>query len=84
LIKEPNVGKGLIGLSAEVIPVEFQSNYKMRLLEAADKAEKKAVNVSESSVKDTMLALADLYRDMAAQIEQLDILRTCATISESH
>ena len=30
----------------------------------------------EPSVKDTMLALADLYRDMAAQIEQLDILRS--------
>jgi hypothetical protein len=76
LIKEPNVGKGPIGLSAEVIPVEFQSNYKMRLLEAADEAEKKAFSVSEPSVKDTMLALADLYRDMAAQIEQLDILRS--------
>jgi len=48
---------------------------KARLLEAADIAEKKAARATEPSVKDTMLALADLYRDMARQLDELESLR---------
>jgi len=48
---------------------------KVRLLEAADIAEKKAARATEPSVKETMLALMDLYRDMARQVEELENLR---------
>jgi len=48
---------------------------KVRLLEAADIAEKKAARATEPSVKETMLALMALYRDMAKQLEELESLR---------
>jgi len=48
---------------------------KVRLLEAGDAAEKRAARATEPSVKETMLALMVLYRDMAKQLEELEILR---------
>jgi hypothetical protein len=48
---------------------------KVRLLEAADIAEKKAARAIEPTVRDTMLALMALYRDMAKQLEELETLR---------
>ena len=48
---------------------------KVRLLEAADAAEKKAARATEPSVRETMLALMALYRDMAKQLEELETLR---------
>ena len=48
---------------------------RVRLLEAADAAEKKGARATEPSVKETMLALMGLYRDMAKQIEELEMLR---------
>jgi hypothetical protein len=56
--------------------MQSQPSYKERLLEAADIAEKKAARATEPSVRDTMLALMALYRDMAKQIEELEMLRS--------
>lgn len=50
-------------------------SYKERLLEAADAAEKRAARATEPSVKDTLLALMTLYRDMAKQVDELEMLR---------
>ena len=55
--------------------MQIQGSYKERLLKAADTAEKKAARVTEPSVKDTLLALVILYRDMAKQIDELELLR---------
>jgi len=49
---------------------------RVRLLEAADAAEKKAARATEPSVRETMLALMALYRDMAKQLEELESLRS--------
>jgi len=48
---------------------------KQQFLEAAERAEKHALVATEPMVKDTMLALAQLYRDLAKQIEELEELR---------
>jgi hypothetical protein len=48
---------------------------KVRLLKEADKAEAFADRSNEPSVKDTMLTLAALYRDLAIQIDELGNLR---------
>ena len=55
--------------------MQSQSSNKERLLEAADTAEKKAARATEPSVKETLLALVALYRDMAKQVEELELLR---------
>ena len=55
--------------------MQSQTKQKELLLEAAAIAEKKADRVSEPNVRDTMLALAALYRDMAKQIDELEMLR---------
>ena len=49
--------------------------HRERLLEAADIAEKKAAHATEPSVKETLLALVVMYRDMAEQLEELELLR---------
>ena len=48
---------------------------KQQFLEAAERAEKHASVVTEPTVKETMLALAHLYRDLAKQMEELEALR---------
>ena len=48
---------------------------KQQFLEAAERAEKHASVVREPVVKETMLALAHLYRDLAKQMEELEALR---------
>jgi hypothetical protein len=48
---------------------------KQQFLEAAERAEKHASVVREPVVKETMLALAHLYRDLAKQVEELEALR---------
>jgi hypothetical protein len=48
---------------------------KQQFLEAAERAEKHASVVREPVVKETMLALAYLYRDLAKQMEELEALR---------
>jgi len=55
--------------------MQSQHLYKERLLEAADAAEKRAARATEPSVKETMLALMALYREMAKQLEELEMLR---------
>jgi hypothetical protein len=55
--------------------MQSQRSYKERLLEAADIAEKKAARAIEQSVKETLLALTAWYRDMAKQLEELEMLR---------
>ena len=55
--------------------MQNQYSYKEQLLEAADAAEKRAARAIEPSVKDTLLALMALYRDMAKQVEELEMLR---------
>jgi hypothetical protein len=55
--------------------MQSQHFHKERLLEAANTAEEKAARVSEPSVKETLLALTALYRDMAKQLEELEMLR---------
>jgi hypothetical protein len=46
-----------------------------QFLEAAKRAEQHASVVREPMVKETMLALAHLYRDLAKQMEELEALR---------
>jgi hypothetical protein len=55
--------------------MESQSSKAERLLEAADTAEKNAARATEPSVKETLLALVALYRDLAKQVEELEHLR---------
>jgi hypothetical protein len=55
--------------------MESQSSKAERLLEAADTAEKKAARATEPSVKESLLALVALYRDLAKQVEELEHLR---------
>jgi hypothetical protein len=55
--------------------MESQSSKAERLLEAADTAEKNAAQATEPSVKETLLALVALYRDLAKQVEELEHLR---------
>jgi hypothetical protein len=55
--------------------MNVQCTRKQQFLEAADRAEKHASVVTEPIVKETMLALAHLYRDLAKQIEELEWLR---------
>jgi hypothetical protein len=56
-------------------PMQSQRSYKERLFAAADTAEKKAACATEPSVKDTLFALAALYRDMAKTLEELEHIR---------
>jgi hypothetical protein len=49
-----------------------------QFLEAAKRAEQHASVVREPMVKETMLALAHLYRDLAKQMEELEALRGIA------
>ena len=55
--------------------MNVQYTKKQQFLEAAERAEKHALVATEPMVKDTMLALAQLYRDLAKQIEELEELR---------
>jgi hypothetical protein len=55
--------------------MQSQASNKELLLEAAETAKKKAARASEPSVKETLLALVGLYRDMAKQVEELEHLR---------
>jgi hypothetical protein len=55
--------------------MESQSSKAERLLEAADTAEKKAARATKPSVKESLLALVALYRDLAKQVEELEHLR---------
>jgi hypothetical protein len=55
--------------------MQSQRSFKERLLEAAHTAEEKAARVTEPSVKETLIALTALYRDMAKQVEELEMLR---------
>ena len=48
---------------------------KQQFLEAAERAEKNASVAKEPMVKETMLALAHLYRDLAKQMEELEAIR---------
>jgi hypothetical protein len=53
----------------------MQYSHKAQLLQAADAAGERAARATEPGVRDTLLALMTLYRDMAKQIEQLEMLR---------
>jgi hypothetical protein len=53
----------------------MQCARKQQFLEAAERAQKHALVVTEPAVKETMLALAHLYRDLAKQVEELEALR---------
>ena len=55
--------------------MNVQYTKKQRLLEAADRAETNAAVMTDPIVKETMLSLADLYRNLAKQIEELEWLR---------
>ena len=55
--------------------MNVQYTKKQRLLEAADRAETNAAVMTDPTVKETMLSLADLYRNLAKQIEELEWLR---------
>ena len=52
-----------------------QYTKKQRLLEAAARAETNAAVMMDPIVKETMLSLANLYRNLAKQIEELEWLR---------
>ena len=56
---------------------------KQQFLEAAERAEKHASVAREPMVKETMLALAQLYRDLAIQIEELEWLRRDLIVDSS-
>ena len=55
--------------------MNVQYTKKQRLLEAADRAETNAAVMMDPTVKETMLSLANLYRNLAKQIEELEWLR---------
>ena len=55
--------------------MNVQYTKKQRLLEAADRAETNAAVMMDPIVKETMLSLANLYRNLAKQIEELEWLR---------
>ena len=55
--------------------MNVQYTKKQRLLEAADRAATNAAVMTDPTVKETMLSLADLYRNLAKQIEELEWLR---------
>jgi uncharacterized alpha-E superfamily protein len=58
---------------------------KQPFLEAVERAEKHASVVREPMVKETVLALAHLYRDLAKQMEELEAIRgSFARRSQSH
>jgi hypothetical protein len=45
------------------------------LIQRAEHAEQSARRMQEPSVKETMIALAELYRDLARQLQELAELR---------
>jgi hypothetical protein len=45
------------------------------LIQRAEQAEQSARRMQEPSVKETMIALAELYRDLARQLKELAELR---------
>ena len=55
--------------------MNVQCTKKQRLLEAADRAETNAAVMTDPTVKETMLSLANLYRSLAKQTEELEWLR---------
>jgi len=55
--------------------MNVQYTKKQRLLEAADRAETNAAVMTDPTVRETMLSLANLYRNLAKQIEELEWLR---------
>ena len=55
--------------------MNVQYTKKQRLLEAADRAETNAAVMTDPTVRETMLSLADLYHSLAKQIEELEWLR---------
>ena len=55
--------------------MNVQYTKKQQLLEAADRAATNATVMTDPTVKETMLSLADLYRNLAKQIEELEWLR---------
>ena len=63
--------------------MNVQYTKKQQFLEAAERAEKHASVVREPMVKDTMLALAHLYRDLAKQVDELEWLRRDLLVDSS-
>ena len=55
--------------------MNVQYTKKQRLLEAADRAETNAAVMTDPTVRETMHLLANLYRNLAKQIEELEWLR---------
>ena len=55
--------------------MNVQYTKKQQLLEAADRAATNAAVMTDPTVKETMRSLAELYRNLANQIEELEWLR---------
>ena len=55
--------------------MNVQYTKKKQFLEAAARAETNARVMTDPTVKETMRALADLYRDLAKQIVELEWLK---------
>jgi hypothetical protein len=58
-----------------VVTMQMESDRKKILIQRAKHAKQTARRVQEPRVKDTMIALAELYRELATQLEELAELK---------
>jgi hypothetical protein len=55
--------------------MQMECDRKNILIQRAEHAEQRARRVQEPCVKETMIALAELYRDLARQLQELAELK---------
>jgi len=58
-----------------VVTIQMEYDREKILIQRAEHAEQSARRMQEPSVKETMRALAELYRELARQLQELAELR---------
>ena len=58
-----------------VVAMQMEYDRRETLIQRAEHAEQRARRMQEPTVKDTMKALAELYRELAAQLRELAELK---------
>jgi hypothetical protein len=58
-----------------VVTMQMEYDRDKILIQRAEHAEQSARQTQEPCVRDTMLALAELYRELARQLQELEKLR---------